>query len=398
MSDSTIFDAVFQKIKPHITNQEEQYDENKAKNYLNNLKKETENAAIKEAEKSIKSAITSAKSVRRKALAESTKNNYILSIDGGGTRGIMAAIWLKNIERDTNRKISDIFTAIGGTSIGGILALAITLPQPGAIANKARAASTLKDFFIDHAHDIFPSADHDSLIGQIFRWVTSVDIRFNTYNRIPLETLLKEFLGPTTQLKNALSNIGVISVTTSQNPICFNNFSNPTEKGWEVGCATAAAPSYFAAATIGSEQYVDGGLWANNPAALLLAEELSRSSTSDNLKNYVVLSLGTGLMPITTPLPQNVEGIKDGLSIAGPVIETLMNAHSIGVNHYLNKVLNKTDRAYIRVNPIINRQIKLDSIDARVFDELINIAEEEYLEHKTQIMSLLEPRLTELKN
>ena len=392
-----IFSELAKNVKVHITNKEGKYDQTKAQAYLNKLEKETESRAITKTKELIKTSIESAKVARPKNLQESSKKNYLLSIDGGGTRGIMAAIWLKNIERDTKQKISNIFTAIGGTSIGGILALATTLPEPGASSNQTRAASTLEELFTIHAAEIFPTEDHDSKKSRFFKWLTSVDIRFNTYNRSPLENLLKRFLGSSTILKSALSNIKVTSVTTNHNPVCFSNLNNPLEKGWEVGCATSAAPSYFAAAMVGSNQYVDGGLWANNPAAILLGDELAYSDTSDNLRDYVVLSLGTGLMPVPISFPEDVDGIKDGLSIAGPVISMLMNTHSVAVDRYLNDVLNKSGRkGYLRVNPNINKEIKLDDINPDVFDSLIKVAEVEYAKQKTQIMELLAPRLAEL--
>jgi patatin-like phospholipase/acyl hydrolase len=395
--NKTVFSELAKSVESYMTNKKGEYDQGKAQEYLEKLAEKVENVAINKADKMIKEAIKSAKAVRPKALPTPTTKNYLLSIDGGGTRGIMPAIWLKNIEKDTGRKISEIFTVVGGTSIGGILALAATLPQPSTTTNQARAASTLEEIFTQHASEIFPPEDRDSIKSRLFRWATSADVRFNTYNRGPLENLLKDYLGNTTTLGSALSNIKVTSVTTKHDPVCFSNSKNPTEKAWAVGCATSAAPSYFAAATIGVEQYVDGGIWANNPAAVILADELASPNTSDDLKNYVVLSFGTGLMPVTAPFPSDIDGIKDGLKIAAPVLSALMTTHSVGVDRYLNGVLNKTSNInYVRVNPNIDKEIKLDSIEDRVFKDLRDIAEAEYVKKKSQIMALLAPKVAEL--
>ena len=54
----------------------------------------------------------------------------VLSIDGGGIRGIIPALMLGEIERRTNKPIAELFDLIAGTSTGGILALGLTVPGP----------------------------------------------------------------------------------------------------------------------------------------------------------------------------------------------------------------------------------------------------------------------------
>ena len=53
----------------------------------------------------------------------------ILSIDGGGIRGIIPAMILADIERRTGHRIAEMFDMIAGTSTGGILALGLTVPE-----------------------------------------------------------------------------------------------------------------------------------------------------------------------------------------------------------------------------------------------------------------------------
>ena len=57
----------------------------------------------------------------------------ILSIDGGGIRGIIPAIILSRIEEKTLKPIAELFDLIAGTSTGGLLALALTKPSPDSI-------------------------------------------------------------------------------------------------------------------------------------------------------------------------------------------------------------------------------------------------------------------------
>jgi len=55
----------------------------------------------------------------------------ILSIDGGGIRGIIPAMILAELERRAGRPACRLFDFIAGTSTGGIIALAVTKPDAG---------------------------------------------------------------------------------------------------------------------------------------------------------------------------------------------------------------------------------------------------------------------------
>src|SRR5581483_9012439 len=52
----------------------------------------------------------------------------ILSIDGGGIRGILPALWLSEIEHRAHRPISHLFNMIAGTSTGAIIASGLSAP------------------------------------------------------------------------------------------------------------------------------------------------------------------------------------------------------------------------------------------------------------------------------
>ena len=88
----------------------------------------------------------------------------ILSIDGGGIRGIIPAMILAEIERRTHRRIADLFHLIAGTSTGGILALGLTVPdmdnergRNGRRTPKYRALDLVKLYERD-GEAIFPSS------------------------------------------------------------------------------------------------------------------------------------------------------------------------------------------------------------------------------------------------
>ncbi|HUZ03490.1 MAG TPA: patatin-like phospholipase family protein, partial [Thermomicrobiaceae bacterium] len=84
----------------------------------------------------------------------------ILSIDGGGIRGLIPAMVLSRIEEDTGTPIWKLFDLIAGTSTGGILAAALTIPADPAAPADARSARytarDLVDMYTRNAATIFP--------------------------------------------------------------------------------------------------------------------------------------------------------------------------------------------------------------------------------------------------
>ncbi|TMD99754.1 MAG: patatin, partial [Chloroflexi bacterium] len=78
----------------------------------------------------------------------------ILSIDGGGIRGIIPATVLSEIERRTGRHVAELFDVIAGTSTGGILACGLTLPDSA--GHPARTAAELVRMYVDEGPRIFP--------------------------------------------------------------------------------------------------------------------------------------------------------------------------------------------------------------------------------------------------
>src|SRR4029078_3479942 len=77
----------------------------------------------------------------------------VLSIDGGGIRGIIPATVLESIEERTGKRISDLFDLITGTSTGGLLALGLV--APGASGTPMYTASDLVEFYVQKGHAIF---------------------------------------------------------------------------------------------------------------------------------------------------------------------------------------------------------------------------------------------------
>lgn len=79
----------------------------------------------------------------------------ILSIDGGGIRGIIPAMILARIERRTGRRITEMFDLIAGTSTGAILALGLTVPQNRKGTRPKYGANQLVSFYEEDGRKVF---------------------------------------------------------------------------------------------------------------------------------------------------------------------------------------------------------------------------------------------------
>ena len=200
----------------------------------------------------------------------------ILSIDGGGIRGIIPATVLVEIEKRTGRPIAELFDLIAGTSTGGILALGLTLR--GDDGKPHYSAADLKALYLDRGAQIFPPLRPS--------WLrTGRGIFDERYREGPLLEVLKEYMGEA-RLKDALTPVLVPAYEIElRQPFFFRSVRAAEEPEtfdypvWQAARATSAAPTYFEAARIAAPDdthdpfaLVDGGVFANNPSMCAFAD------------------------------------------------------------------------------------------------------------------------------
>src|SRR5690348_4348734 len=129
-------------------------------------------------------------------------NIRVLSIDGGGVRGIVPAALLAEIERRTRKPISALFDLLAGTSTGGILVLGATKPQTGSNA-PAHGAEELVEFYEQLGPKIFSRPLPHRL--------TSGDgLVRSRYPDGPIESVLADFFGES-RLKEAIAPVFIPS-------------------------------------------------------------------------------------------------------------------------------------------------------------------------------------------
>jgi len=222
------------------------------------------------------------------------KTRFVLSIDGGGIRGIIPALVLAQLEKTTSQPVSELFDLIVGTSTGGILALGLSL-QDGE-GRPLLAAKRMVALYERHGADIFEQS--------LWRKVRTVGGIFEeAYSHAALEAVLEHYFADRT-----LSHCGVPAMVTSYD---IQHRRTVFMKSWhadhssllcrDVARATSAAPTYFEPAKLNwadeNRTLIDGGVYMNSPAVSAYAE--ARKFFPD--ETIAMLSLGTG--ELTRPIP-----------------------------------------------------------------------------------------------
>ncbi|GMP23778.1 hypothetical protein CsSME_00001254 [Camellia sinensis var. sinensis] len=241
----------------------------------------------------------------------------VLSIDGGGIRGIIPSIILNFLEAQLQKldgedaRIADYFDVIAGTSTGGLVTAMLTAPN-----EKNRplfAAKDIKAFYLDHCPKIFPQKRRPfANATKVIRALSGP-----MYDGKYLHCLVKEMLG-NTRLNQTLTNVVVPTFDIKRlQPTIFSTYEvkkNPSLNALlsDICIATSAAPTYLpphgfetkdSSGKARQFNLVDGGVVANNPTLVAIGEvakEINRERSdffpikSTNHGKFLVLSLGTG--------------------------------------------------------------------------------------------------------
>ena len=290
-------------------------------------------------------------SLRHNTKGEKRQLYKSLAIVGGGSRGIISATILGEIEKRTHTPINRLFNLIGGTSTGGIQALGLTTPECIGSNRAMHSADALLKMYTSESDEIFrpnPTYDPDKTytgwaISERLKDLTSTNTKY-----LSPTTAFKTKFGETS-LKHALTNILITacpfsdalkligeptiraaSLVATTIVSWFSSSVKPkahsmgpihqwatvftregqkridTLKGratfssqkdfymYNVASATSAAPSYFPSMECDDlKVLLDGGILYNNPANLCFIEAQSKGV---NPRNMLLLSLGTGTL------------------------------------------------------------------------------------------------------
>lgn len=226
----------------------------------------------------------------------------ILSLDGGGIRGVITARILEEIENQLGKPCNEYFDLITGTSTGSILAAGLVM---------GKRPSELIGIYEDNGQKIFNSSWFKKNVSS---WVNQP--KYSNEGLIDtLKTYLKhkEFghikFGQISQISKA--KLLILAYDTFYRQTTFFISHNSEEekrwfddvKLWEVCASSASAPTFFPPYEfkwVDPERpekewkfpHVDGGVAANNPSLAALSHVIGAEKKS--LEDISILSIGTG--------------------------------------------------------------------------------------------------------
>ena len=299
----------------------------------------------------------------------------ILSIDGGGVRGIIPANVLAELERrmSAGENIAEKFDIISGTSAGGIIALMLTAPN-----NDGKPKYTAS--FVATAMSKFSSDVFSRSVWQRIKsgsgWLGE------KYDGELLKEKLKDYFHDL-KLSQALTNVIVPTYEIAQDKTFFFKSSRAIKELPQdcdmraLAYATAAAPTYFSPAQLvdGTKKrtltLIDGGVAANNPtlAAAVYAVELYGRDI-----DLFIVSLGTGTSygAQTNKLEyRNVKNIGK-LGWAEHIVPLLMYAGNAVTDYEMYYVLNfNKPQYYFRIQTVLEpKNSEMDNVDPKNLEAL----------------------------
>lgn len=269
----------------------------------------------------------------------------VLSIDGGGIKGLYSARILQHFEEKFNCHISDYFDLLCGTSTGGIIALALSL--------KIQAGEICK-FYEEKGPLIFPKHRKISL-----PFFGLTDVGF--FKQVMFRGKYKE-----KPLRDALQSVFAEKVIgESNNLLCIPTYSITDARPWifkfdhpegkldrdnkaryvDVALATTAAPTYFPLSEIdhyNKKQFVDGGVWGNNPTLVGLIEALTYF-VGEGKKYQSLNILSISSLTLTGGKPPGLKRNRSFKDWGDDLFETSLAGQSSFTDYFMNKLQNLTE-------------------------------------------------------
>ncbi len=285
----------------------------------------------------------------------------ILSIDGGGIRGIVPGQVLIALEKklqkksgNPNARIADHFDFFAGTSTGGILTCILLCPSEDDPTKARFSAKEAVDLYVKNGGDIFSRS-------LIYKVESGDGILRAKYEVTEIEKYLSQYFAGL-KLSQLLKPCIVTSYDIGRRQTKFFAQQDKAIEGdvadfyvKDVCRATSAAPTYFETELITSlsgEEYacVDGGVFANNPT-LCAYSEVRNAQGSPTAKDMFVVSIGTG----SQEQSYEYDKAKDWGAIGWvrPVIDIMMSGAAEVTDYHMLKMFsaNGNQANYVRIQP-----------------------------------------------
>ncbi|GMS97216.1 hypothetical protein PENTCL1PPCAC_19391, partial [Pristionchus entomophagus] len=289
----------------------------------------------------------------------------LLTIDGGGTRGMMGLEILEALEVATGKKVHELFDHVVGVSTGAIIAVMLGV--------KKMSVAQCRQTYMDISRKLFSQG--------VFAGATGLMLNHSYYDTKKWILMLKEILGDENMIWTAreegtpkISIVSSIVNLPQLQPFIHRNYETPSGKEshyrggtahqlWQAVQASAAAPAYFEEALLGDILHQDGGVIANNPTAIGVHE--ARNCWPDEQMQCLV-SIGNGrtvqeLEP--TPLFTS-SGTRHKIL---KIIDSATDTESVHIA--MSDLL--PESVYYRFNPYMSHSYGLDEINALRLEQMI---------------------------
>jgi patatin-like phospholipase/acyl hydrolase len=308
-------------------------------------------------------------------MAKSTnKPTRVLSIDGGGIRGIIPGQILVKLEEKLKAKtnnpearISDHFDLIAGTSTGGILTLAYLCPHLNDSGRPKFTAEEVVNLYLERGDEIFN-------IPFSHKISSAAGVIDEKYPAEELEDALADYFGET-KLSELLKPCLITSYDIKRRQgHFFTQHDAVKEPGWdyyvkEVARATSAAPTYFECSKVKSltnitYPLIDGGVFVNNPTLCAYAEVHKMFDGNPKAKDMVILSLGTGYVKKSYDYNNAKDwGMAEWIK---PLIDIMMSGVSEVVDYQIKQMYDavQAPKQYLRINTEMPIDVNSDMDDA----------------------------------
>lgn len=257
------------------------------------------------------------------------KTFKILSIDGGGIKGLYSSTIIEHLEQKYNCSVSDYFDMLCGTSTGGLIALALSLKIP---------AKEISKLYSEEGSKIFPK------MGK-FKGIIKQTAFKGKFSSKPLKNSLQS-LFQDRKLKESKNLLCIPSfcLTNGQPRVFKKNHSTldtDDEASYvDIALATSAAPTYLPVHEISCfsrKQFIDGGVWANNPTMVGLLEAITYFVGAEKEYDSIeILSISS--LTKSNGLPVGSRKEKSFLHWKDDLFETFMCGQSYFTHFFMEKM------------------------------------------------------------
>ena len=336
----------------------------------------------------------------------------ILSIDGGGTRGLFPATILKQLEIDLGKKVTEVFDIIIGAATGGIIVSSIA----GGLSMEE-----IQHLYLTRARDLLPKNSFRQFFLfnplNLFRAKYSNDglyqtLKYQIGDQKPMDDVFKEYGEQTIFLIPALNLNPYLNATDIPGfePVVFNSVSNRdrNEKLIDIAMRTSAAavnlPIY--------QQYGEGGNYANDPSifgvSFAMNDKIDHTGNS-RLRNEKLglarspydirlLSIGCGSTGASYVKEKHLRNPDWGLYKWQRYLISLVIDTNMVANQYLSREILPSEN-FLRINAyykdesapevLRSKKLKIDVVDPEQLNAIKTYAEDIYQQNRTSILSFI---------